>query len=293
MTIVFEDDHEDIFHQWLNKKQTNTRQDIWLWLLLHTHYIRDGLPLNTCNGSSMKDVINQQLEYFPHIIKNIQSFVDQNLIPDESLNWIIDDERQYRWLLSKIEEFTERKFPRGLVHLVGRPHIIAMLDIWNVRIEWKAQQVADLYISWRKHIAKDSQFSWFTDKKESAKRCMCAWDWIEKQYSGQYLTPFSRTIPISNYQDLLIFFDRANFRSHEQKVIIQGIKNLWSRRQFDERNSNKRQINVMISHVAINLLDELGEMHEMKRAQVIEKLIRMETENNLYLTDPAKRDALK
>ncbi|MDT4863221.1 hypothetical protein FQZ97_979170 [compost metagenome] len=156
-----------------------------------------------------------------------------------------------------------------------------MLDVWNVDIEKKAREIERLHDHWRRHTARDSQFEWFADKKEGTKRCICAWEWLERHH----LSPFSRQPPIGNYRELLMFFDQAELSRHEQKVMIQEIKKRWNRQQFDERNADKKQVNVMLSKAVIAQLDELAKRHDLKRAQVIETLVRMEGETGVYLAD--------
>ncbi|WP_414926908.1 hypothetical protein [Pseudomonas zeae] len=85
-------------------------------------------------------------------------------------------------------------------------------------------------------------------------------------------------LPISNHQDLLIFFDRAKLERNEQKAIIQRIKQRWSRQQFNERTAHKKQVNVMLSTNVITLLDELVKKHNLKRGSFLERLITMEPE---------------
>ena len=85
-------------------------------------------------------------------------------------------------------------------------------------------------------------------------------------------------LPISNYQELLMYFDEAKFGTGEQKAVIRGIKQRWSRKQFDERTTDKKQVNVMLSKSVITILDELAKKHDLKRGQVLDRLITMESE---------------
>ncbi|ASD11971.1 hypothetical protein CD800_24000 [Pseudomonas aeruginosa] len=100
-----------------------------------------------------------------------------------------------------------------------------------------------------------------------------------------YLTPISRQTPISNYQELLMFFDQEEIGSNERVAIIERIRRLWSKRQFNERSTDKKQVNVMLSKAVIAQLDALAEKHGLKRAQVIESLIRMEADAGMYLAE--------
>ncbi len=67
--------------------------------------------------------------------------------------------------------------------------------------------------------------------------------------------------------------------------MIREIKRRWSRKQFDERAADKKQVNVMLSKTVIAQLDALAETHGMKRAQIIESLVRMEADAGTYLAD--------
>ncbi|MBT8768747.1 hypothetical protein [Metapseudomonas boanensis] len=229
----------------------------------------------------MRDAIARTLRRNPHLIELIPSEKDQYLVPDKYLSWIAEDERQHHWLFRRVNDLTGRVLPRGLVHLTGRSEIVAMLDVWQMDIEEKALEIERLHDHWRRQTARDTQFEWFADKKEGAKRCVCAWEWIEKHP----LKIRSRALPISNYNELLVFFDQTELGPSELKLVIREIKKRWHRLALDERNPDKKQVNVMLPTAVITQLDELAERHSMKRAQVVEALVRMEAETGMYLTD--------
>ena len=50
------------------------------------------------------------------------------------------------------------------------------------------------------------------------------------------------------------------------KALIKDIKSRWSRKQFDERNSENTQLNVSISKTVIDQLDDLAKRHNLTRA---------------------------
>lgn len=91
-------------------------------------------------------------------------------------------------------------------------------------------------------------------------------------------------MPIDNYQELLIFFDKINVSPYERKAIIRDIKKRWSKKQFDERTADKKQVNLLLSKETIAQLEALSRKHDLKRAQVIEALVAMETEMSLLFT---------
>lgn len=259
---------------------TNNRQVIWLWLGLCVHEKFD-LDGNSCGGATMRDVVAQALMAAPDITSNIPAIRDRYLLPEEQLAWMTSSQRQLQWLTPRIDELTDRILPSGLVHLQGRDRLVATLDIWQVDLEKKQREVERLHNRWRRHIAMDSQLEWFNDKKEGSKRCVCAWEWLQKKY----LSPFSRQIPISNHQELLMFFDQEDIPPNERIAIIKTIRQLWSKKQFNERSIDKKQVNVMLSTTVIAQLDTLAKVHGLKRAQIIENLVRMEADAGVYLAD--------
>lgn len=278
-TFIVDDNGLDKLSQQFKEPRQNTRHDIWLWLYLD-EYENANLNPATCNGSTMRDTIARFLTRNTNIFETINSKKDRFLVPDDSLKWIDGEERQYRWLLRKVEDITGLRMSRELVHLTGKNHLIAMLDLWDVDIVEKAVEIEGLCNRWLRHKARDSIFEWFEDKKDGLKRCKCAWEWLEKHH----VSIFKSQLPITNYKELLMYFDEAELGRNELKAIIQTIKKRWNRKQFDERAADKKQVNVMLSKTAIELLDTLAKKHELKRAQVLELLITTESEVGVYLT---------
>lgn len=279
--IMAVSDPDDPLTQLLQDTGINNRQAIWLWLGLYVYESFD-LDRNTCNGATMRDVVANALKVAPDIAYDIPAKKDRYLLPAEQMAWITDDKRQIQWLTPKTNNLTNQVLPRGLVHLQGRDRLIAALDIWQVDLEEKGLAVERLHDQWRRHIAKDSQFEWFTDKKEGTKRCICAWEWIQKNP----LDSVRRPSPIGNYNELLMYFDQAELDRHGQKAVIQEIKKRWSRQQFSERNADKRQVNAMLPHDLINQIDELAQKHGLKQREVIEALLRKGIESRTFPIEP-------
>lgn len=275
--VAVQNDGRDELAQLLNESRQSTRRDIWLWLYLY-HYEKADLDPATCNGLTMRSTIAQCLKRKNDVRRRLSQEKDRFMVLDEHLKWIDGDERQSQWLLGRIEAITDlgplRGLPRGAVHLADRNRLIAMLDLWNADIADKADEIERLRREWLRHKAGDGAFAWFEDKKTGAKRCECAWEWLERNHQ-----PMSRRqLPISNHEDLLIFFDRAKLERNEQKAIIQRIKQRWSRQQFGERTADKKQVNVMLSKTVITQLDELAKKHNLKRGSFLEQLITVESE---------------
>ncbi|KPB54744.1 Uncharacterized protein ALO57_01066 [Pseudomonas coronafaciens pv. oryzae] len=279
--FVLTADRSDELSKLLREPKQNNRHDIWIWLCLY-HYRNVELEPATCNGTTMRSAITHALKRNSNLLEGINREKDRSLVPDDCFQWIDRGERQYQWLLDRIKRITDLRLSQRLVHLTGRDHLIALLDLWDVDIADKADAIKRLRNDWLRHKAKDSDFEWFEDKKEGPQRCRCAWEWLQKNR----LSGLSRRDPISNYQELLMFFDQAEYGPAEQKAIIKEIRQRWSRQQHGERTvaAGKKQVNVELSKTVISLLDDLAKKHQLKRPQVLERLIMMESERGLMET---------
>lgn len=258
--------------------EPTARKDIWRWLYLYKHC---GIELDpdTCNGGSMRDAIADALETRPSLIHDLRSNADKLMLPTARLAWIKEDERQIRWLLDQVDVLTGEVLPSGFPHLIGRDEIISMIDLWKEDLRKKVTAVDKLHALWEKQSIKDIPFEWFADKKEGKDRCICARDWLMNSHLGR----LAKKHPIRNHTDLIMLFQEAGTSQFERQELIKQIKGRWARLQFNARNSSKKQINVLLSTKVITSLDKLADQHGLKRAQVIEALIKRETESGSYL----------
>ncbi|GAC1036996.1 hypothetical protein thsps117_17530 [Pseudomonas sp. No.117] len=272
-------EEDEILGEALGTSHQSSRREIWLWLYLRLEKGLD-LPLHTCNGETMRKEIAKALESLEFIYPPLALERDKYLLPDATLSWIANDERQILWLTRAVENLRGIRLPPRSTRLTGKDYLIGIIDLWKIDIAVKERKLKYLHSDWKTHQAKDVELEWFSDKKEGSKRCICAWEWLEKNY-----LPMPRfQMPIDNHQELLIFFDKINVGSYERKAIIRDIKKRWSKKQFDERTADKKQVNLLLSKETIAQLEALSRKHDLKRAQVVEALVAMETEVNLLLT---------
>ncbi len=262
----------------------SNREDIWRWLYLYQHE-RQRLDRDTCNGSSMRDSIAGALRGNKGLVNDLRSQRDKFILPAADLDWIKEDARQLSWLFDQVNDFTEQILPSGLSHLTGRDEIIAMIDLWKTDLSNKKSRIRRLHDRWQRQQIKDIDLEWFQDRKEGAKRCSCARDWLLNNSQYQRL---ARKHPIKTSPDLAMFFEEAEVSQFERKAVIKDIKARWSRLQFNERNADKKQINLMLSKKVIDQLDELATHHGMKRAQIIEALVKHEASAGEYLKSPGE-----
>lgn len=208
------------------------------------------------------------------------------MLPAADFDWIKEDARQLSWLFDQVDDLTEQILPSGLSHLGGRDEVIAMIDLWKTDLSSKKSRIRRLHDRWQRQQIKDIDLEWFQDRKEGAKRCSCARDWLLSNSQYQRL---ARKHPIKTSPDLAMFFEEAEVSQFERKTVIKDIKARWSRLQFNERNADKKQINLMLSKKVIDQLDELATHHGMKRAQIIEALVKHEASAGEYLKSPGER----
>lgn len=270
--------NSDALGQLLDEGKQSRRKDIWLWLHLYISHNVDLDPA-TCNGETMRDEIANRLRRDHYLLNKIPSMRDSILLPDKNLEWLADDERQFLWLQPKIERITNEILPVEVIRLHGRTRLIAMIDIWNARLEEKAPAIEALHQRWIKHKANDTRLKWFNDKKNSSARCICAWEWIKQNYPSQH-----HLIPISNYQDLLKFFDQEQMDTIKERAIIDKIRRKWNQAEHEKRTEHMKQLNVKVSITAISQLDRLASEHRLTRCQIIEMLLKKEAVLGQYLS---------
>lgn len=267
----------------LGETTWNNRYDIWLWLSLYIYEQADFDP-DGCNGSSMRDRIARFLKNNPLSKERLALEKDRFLIPNAHLKWITGEERQHQWLVPRIEDITDERRISRLPRLLGKELLVAMIDIWDTDISEKVKALESLRRSWQRHKEMDYVFEWFDDKKEGPERRKLAWEWLRKNERR-----LIRSTPsFDNHNELLMFFDRADLREAERTLIIQGIRRSWNRQQHRDRMEGKKQYNFILSEKTVGLLDELAEIHSLKRAQILELLVKMESETGICLGDRLK-----
>jgi len=205
------------------------------------------------------------------------------LLPQERLDWITEDKRQIKWLQSHIWNQFKGGFSPPPPRLLGRNSVIASIDAWNTELSNKALVVDQMKWNWEQHKQSDHIFKWFREKDELS-RCEIAWQWLfEKRNNLTWQHP-----PISNYEDLLIFFDTRQISDAEKMLIVEAIKKRVSQQQYRKKMADKKQCNLVLSNKTILDLDKLAAKYGVSRPQIMETLIQFETERNIYLPEKVK-----
>ncbi|MAD00836.1 MAG: hypothetical protein CMK76_13300 [Pseudomonadales bacterium] len=262
----------------LGASQANRRFSIWLWF-----YLQDGNALfaqHEFGSAAMRDRMAEFINSTPGSRQEIVSASARFLLPDECLTWISNDDRQHQWLIRKILNMTQKAHEPAPTRLVGREHVVAMIDVWATDLSTKQDAVKALERDWNEHKKQDHIFRWFRDT-DSAQRCTLAWEWLCK--NDPILTAFSSVI--GSYDELLKFFDSTSFSPDEKRLRVDAIKKRWSQQTYRKKQKGKKQYNFILSDKTARLLDELAKAHDLKRPQILEILIQMEATRGVYIAE--------
>jgi hypothetical protein len=86
----------------------------------------------------------------------------------------------------------------------------------------------------------------------------------------------------------MIFFDQSNLIQDQINFYIEKIRRKWSQKKYRDGLIEKSQYNFILLHKAIKNLDQLANTYELSRAKVLEILLQMESEKNLYISEKVK-----
>lgn len=274
----------DLLSEVMGDTTPNYRRDVWMWLFLNGY--RDAkFDCVGCGGSSMRQMIARYLKKNPSRKQILSAKRDGYMVPEGELAWITDEKRQYEWLFERLQRMTGMNLASNFPNLLGRNLLIAMLDIWDSPLKEKIIEIKRIKEHWIHHKNGDIKFKWFADTSDGERRCRFASDWLEK--NDRYL---ARSIGVfENYAELLICFDKENLNSAELKLLLMNIRRSWNRQISRERQVGKKQYNFILSNKVVECLDKLAEDHTLRRAQVLELLVKKEFENGAYLAGWEKR----
>lgn len=254
--------------------KTSHRQDIWLWLFFKQFEEAD-FELDTCNGRTMRSTVTGFIESKGGVTaEQLFAAMDRFLVPDECLKWISGEERQTKWLDHRVRNMTRLGDLWSIPRLTGRDLLIGAIDLWEESVTRKAAALESLQHDWERHRSQDRQLKWFEDNTEGAERCRFAWEWLQKDRTLAWRIPPC----FESYIELVMYFDSIDLRERELKDIAQSIRRSWNRQRYLEKLEGKKQYNFILSEETVELLDKLARASGLKRPQVLERLIKAETD---------------
>ena len=261
----------------LGSELQGQREEAWLWFYLCGS--KAPFNPNEFGTENMRTLMAELINSCAIPTEKIISDKIRSLIPSEYIAWIKNDTRQLDWLKPKLLTILGRDFPSP-VRLLGRDEAIAIIDSLPMDIDLKAFHLVTLERSWQEHKYKDSFFKWF-NSEDSNERCALAWEWLIKNNYGSNIG----NTQFTNHEELLAHFDKTNMVDAEKILCVSAVKKRWTQLKYREKLVGRKQYNFVISDEAINNLDQLAKAHNLKRNLILEKLIQIEKEKGLYLSN--------
>ncbi|MFS2123641.1 hypothetical protein [Pseudomonas sp. Pseusp97] len=262
----------------LGETSSDSRRDIWLWFYLA---LRDTAVYHPKNIilATMRNLMAESIEEFGVTRGQVQAHQNDLLIPEKHFSWISESERQLSWIKRRLpREISDERIDSPV--LSERDLLIATIDCaeWP---QWKKTLfLASLKRAWGEQQQLDEQLDWIKEGDER-EACRHAWEWLSKHLSHQV---FLHSHPES-HQRLLIKLDSFTWKPMERAHCIATIRRLWRQKLRRKDAKGKKQYNFILSDKAIKRLDRLCKVHELSRARVLEILLQMEDEKDLYLKE--------
>lgn len=273
---------DDVLSEILGDHEYSQRHDLWLWYKLFFYH--QGFSELNLPNAGMRDKIAYYLQQNSWLINRFKQEKLNQLVPEKELAWITDDRRQIQWITRELQRVLNHNPLLLRLDLTGRDLLVAILDINPQDITEKTIILKNIEQDWLRHKAHDRKYVWF---KNDDQKCQLAYDWLTKNASF-----FMHRTPFEKYEDILIFFDHANYSEEKEELYITKIKKAWNQKKYRTTLKGKSQYNFILSDKTIELLDEISIHHEISRARAIEILVEIEAQKGLYIVEKLKNSRI-
>ena len=272
----------------LDGTNNERRDDIWLWHQLKNYHAQS---LDDLNEPGVRAKMRGITQNDPQLANFINDKKSEQLLPSKYFDWIDEGKRQAEWLISKIGDHIITDFFMRPSNLSSKDWLIASIDLWNIELVRKELLLKHLKDFWFAHKKEDEPLQWFqnNEQKEDEQKCSLAGKWLNNNVDGLFILAMPATADrsLEAYEDLLIFFDRCT--KDQKKLYLYGIKKAWSQQRYRQKLTGKAQYNFILSDKAIQRLDKFADDHELSRARILDMLLKMEAEKNLYIPEMMRR----
>gem|GEM_PF-667639 len=268
----------------LRRSKLRKREIIWILI-----YFKSKKPSSTSSEiidlPNLDQAISSMIAANPHSLPSINSGLCRELLEEKALTWVTEDKIQHDWIKNKIDKTPTSKNikPRNLhgiapTKITSRDFLIATIDTWNIELSEKNDIVANLKKEWQSKRNPYNHFSWALNADESY-ISTCIWDWIKN--NNTHIQPLQTAF--RSIEDVMQHFNHVSISEYELEAIKKYAKNRWYQKTYRESLKGKKQQNLLLSEKAISRLRSLSKKHGIKRNEVIELLLKLETEQKLYL----------
>lgn len=273
----------------LRRSKLSKREIIWI-LIYFKSKKTSSMSSEIIDLPNLGQAISSMIVEDPRILPLINSGLCRELLEEKALTWVTEDKIQHDWIKNKIDKTLTSKNikPRNLhgiapTKITSRDFLIATIDTWNIELSEKNDIIANLKNEWQSKRNPYNHFSWALNTDEIY-ISTCIWDWIKN--SNTHIQP-PQTAFIS-LADVMQYFNQVSTSEYELEAIKKYAKNRWYQRTYRDRLKGKKQQNLLLSEKAISRLKSLSKKHGIKRNEVIELLLKLETEQMLYLKQALK-----
>ena len=267
---------EDELSKVLGETEYNNRYDIWLWYTLV--FYETTFNSNNYLDTGMREKMASYLRNKPWRADELLKERHKQLVHKKDIEWVIESRRAIEWATREIQIATDHNQLNYYFDLTEKEFPIAILDVWQRDITQKTALLRSLEQRWKSHKTNDKVYAWFKDDDQKSE---FAWDWLLK---NSYVSTLGST-PFDTLEDLLIFFDKANYSYEQKELYIGKIKKGWTQKKYRENLKGKAQYNFVLSDKAIENLEKLASRYEISRARLLEILIEMEAEKNDHIPE--------
>ncbi|EMB9987028.1 TPA: hypothetical protein N2B89_004598 [Pseudomonas aeruginosa] len=262
------------------KAPSERRDDIWLWFYLALR----GKALyrsEAMNPRTMSEQMAESIKSFRLSPEEIAVDQSRQMVSEEHITWISNCKRQLAWIQHRLNrDESIRTLDIYSSALTKKEMLIAKMDCSGSAPRDKESQVIGLKQDWDEQTRLDKQLSWVQETNEAG-ACRHVVEWMRKHQPEQ---EFPDTVP-KTLQDLLIASDAWTWSDVERKYCISTARRLWRQALRRKKAKGKKQYNFILSDKAIKRLDRFSKDNELSRARVLEILLQMEEEKDLYLKE--------
>jgi hypothetical protein len=264
----------------LGRAPNERREDIWLWFYLALR----GKALyrsEAMNPRTMSEQMAESIKSFRLSLEEIAIDQSRQMVSEEHITWISDCKRQLAWIQHRLNR--DKRIRTTDIYssaLTEREMLVAKIDCSGSAPKVKESFVIGLKQDWHEQMVFDSQLNWVQETNEAG-ACRHVVEWMRKHQPDQ---EFPETVP-KTLQELLIASDAWTWSDVERKYCISTARRLWRQALRRKKAKGKKQYNFVLSDKAVKRLDRFCKAHELSRARVLEILLQMEEEKDLYLKE--------
>lgn len=221
------------------------------------------------------------------------------LVPQERINWIKGNQRQFYWIhdyISILKTQQPKKIrsdlspvihtlPTSIPHyLSNREMNVALVDYWLVYsfsdMSTAIQYCKKMESVWEKHIESDKFFSWL-DGMDAENKRDCFWSFLKNRIPNE-TNDYQK---FQSHEDLLMFFDRPMFTRDTKELYSKNARQIWNQRLRREKATDEKQCNFVLPLKTISNLDKLSKKHHLTRTEILELIINSEAEKETYIRE--------